>query len=160
MSVREDYFKAQADTIRALTTGAAATDPNKIIVFQIDTKTGRFGFVETVADMDEWCRMINSDALCATLRSIKGRVFDCLYDANGLLTGDIISAVDSTGAGQFIGNIVINAHNRDGDITGLTPDDMQIILDRLAKVKVKQNGKEREIIVIVLDDLSPLEGRT
>ena len=156
MSVRSDFFSAQADTIRALVTGTAATDPDKIIVFHIDTETGHFGFVETTGGLDEWHRLTHCDLFDVTTRQIKGRDFTIFLDDLGLFKeGTIVSATDTTGAWQFVGSLVIANRDNEGNTIGLTPNDMETILNRLKSVKVKRNGEERETAVLVLDELPP-----
>lgn len=121
-----------------------------MIVFHLDSEARTVGFIDTPGGLDEWHKLTHGRVIDIAYRAINGKYYDIIIDDEGILNGGaIISAVSPDGEARLFGSLVVCNHDQDGNETGLTPDDMRNIHDRIATAQTR----EREnIIVLILDE--------
>lgn len=73
------------------------------------------------------CRLID-----IVQRKIGRRWFDVMCDDEGLFVEEPkISAIDNLGNMMFVGNLMFFRHDKEGNLKGLSEEDLNYILDRI-----------------------------
>lgn len=88
--------------------------------------------------------LIECDIIDIVERKIENRNFRIICDDEGLLRmPEKISAISSRGKIQFVGNLIIcsDVVTKDGELVGLTDEEISYILARIKKLRTVSNPK-------------------
>lgn len=117
----------------------------RIVGVLVDVEKEMFGLVEIPNDLDAFYKVLNCGCIDIVTRRIgdSKKAYDIVCDDEGLLKEPHkISAVDSSGNVQLVGNIFITGTaDKEGNLTSLPMDDANYIFDkvRLARAEKFEN---------------------
>lgn len=97
---------------------------------------GGTGFREvTCGELQDYYDNLKCDCFDIAVRNIGGRYFDIFCDDVGLFVEHPIpSAVDDEFNPVLVGNLIFAHHDREGNTTGLSDDDIEFIIEHSVKV--------------------------
>lgn len=86
-------------------------------------------------DIDTFYKLINCDNVEMPQRQINGKYFTIICDEEGTLKSNpIVSACSHKGDAMLVGNLIITGlPNEYGDLTGLSDDDVLLIMSKFRK---------------------------
>lgn len=99
--------------------------------------------------LDDFYREIGHTPFDIVTRPIGGKLYDIFVDDEGLFRENpIVSAVDSAGNSQLVGNLIIANHDARGNTTSLTNDDIRRIKKNIRWAR--RDGDSERYLVLVL----------
>ena len=98
-------------------------------VLVLDTETASLDTREIEDDLDTFYSIIGCDCIDIPVRKIGGKYYDIICDDEGLLKSDtIVSAInENTWETMLVGNLIICNHDDEGNMVGLTDEDIEKI---------------------------------
>lgn len=113
----------------------------------IDTKTSSSRIVDIKDELTNYYKLIDCKLISITVRKIDGHYYDVIGDDEALFYDEkIISAVSEDGRPQLVGSLLICNHDGNGNESGLSEEDIEILSRRLATA-TSPNGKSYHVIV-------------
>ena len=115
-------------------------------VLVIDTEKTKPDIVDTPGGLDEWCRLLNCSVIDIATRTIAGKPYDLIIDDEGLFKGGAkVTALDSKGKPQLVGNLVIcNFNEETGEEAPLSDSDILHILKNVVILTEDTKGEDRQ----------------
>lgn len=114
----------------------------RIVGVLADVEKEMVGLVEIPNGLDAFYKVLNCGCIDIVTRRIgdSKKAYDIVCDDEGLLKEPHkISAVDSAGNAQLVGNILITGTaDAEGNLTSLSTDDATYILKKIQLVKTKK----------------------
>ena len=106
---------------------------NNMKTILINAESGIVEIVDVVDDLDVFYAEINCRCIDIVFRTIGDRTYSIMCDDEGLFKEmPIISAVNSkTFERMFVGNLMIFNDNDEGDLEGLSDDDIDYIMQHI-----------------------------
>lgn len=97
--------------------------------------------VEIEDSLATYYNLLNCDCIDIVVRTIGGKEFDIVCDDEGLFKQfPRVSAVDEKSRPMLVGNLLFLHHNEEGEMTGLSEDDVEHLIKHLVTV-----GDERGV---------------
>ncbi len=92
--------------------------------------------------------LIECDTIDIVERKIEDRNFRIICDDEGILKLPEISAISSQGKIRFVGNLIIcsDVVTEDGELVGLTDEEVIYILARIKKLRTVSNPKGHYVL--------------
>lgn len=114
----------------------------RIVGVLIDVEKEMVGPVEIPNDLDAFYKVLNCGCIDIVTRRIgdSKKAYDIVCDDEGLLKEpQKISAVDSAGNAQLVGNIFITGTaDAEGNLTSLFTEDFNYILSKIQLIRTKK----------------------
>ena len=101
----------------------------------VDVKNEKVEVVEIEKTLEEYYRILNCDCIDIISRKIGEKWFDIVCDDEGLLKENPkISAIDNTNQPQLCGNLFIVKFDGVEDITSISDEEAEYIMERIMLV--------------------------
>lgn len=112
----------------------------------LDTKKQEIRLTECKC-LNDFYRELDAQPFDIVTRPIDGKLFDIFVDDCGLYRENpVVSAIDSEGNPMLVGNLVIANHDKKGNTTSLSDDDIKKIRKSIYWAK-KKDGKTNLVIM-------------
>ena len=112
--------------------------------YKVD-KDGTAEVIEIEATLDAFYKAIGCDCIDIAVRMVNGHPFDVIVDDNGWFRNPTVTAIDAFAfEANLVGTLLIFGCG-DGDVRGLTDEEVQILEDRTYYVT---NQNHREILIV------------
>ena len=110
--------------------------------FLVDVKDPQMTRVVEIEDsLETYYNLLNCDCIDIVVRTIGRKEFDIVCDDEGLFKQfPRVSAVDKDCQPMLVGNLLFLHHNEEGEMTGLSEDDVEHLIKHLVIV-----GDERGV---------------
>ena len=122
----------------------------RIVGVLVDVEKEILGILEIPNNLDTFYKVLNCNLIDIVTRRIgdSKKVYDIICDDEGLLKEPHkISAVDSMGNAQLVGNIFITGTaDAEGNLTSLPMDEANYILNKIQLTKTKKFDKPYPIL--------------
>lgn len=104
--------------------------------FLIDVVNKKAEVVECANDIHAWYKLLKCDIIEMPERRIGGKYYTIICDEEGLLKSNpVVSGISSDYNVMLVGNLlVVNSDYENGDVTDLTNEDVEHILNNTGKV--------------------------
>ena len=113
----------------------------------LDVYTGKARAIEIEDDLHAFYDALHVEHIDITERMIGGRPFDVMCDDEGLLKGSPeVSAIDSMGNPMFVGSLMFFHHTDEGELVGLTPEDILHLRHHIRGFINVLTGKRRMVM--------------
>lgn len=101
-------------------------------VIYLDIKNNKLPEIKDIEDdLKVFYKLIDCRCVDMVYRAIGDKVFTVICDDEGLFEENpIISAIDEKLNPMFVGNLIISNHDDEGYLTGLSKDDINLILQQ------------------------------
>lgn len=104
--------------------------------FLVDVKDPQMTRVVEIEDsLETYYNLLNCDCIDIVVRTIGRKEFDIVCDDEGLFKQfPRVSAVDKDCKPMLVGNLLFLHHNEEGEMTGLSEDDVEHLIKHLVLV--------------------------
>lgn len=111
-----------------------------IKVFLLDVYENKTGVVEIDPnDLDAMYELIDCRCIDIVVRNVGDRQFDIVCDDEGLFhEPQMISAIDKTARPMLCGNLIFCHHDKDGNLTSITDDDVACLTEHMVYIFTPQ----------------------
>lgn len=116
----------------------------QIQVVYLDVYHGKKPVVRLIKDnLDTFYKMLNATTIDVIRRPFKGKFFNVIVDDEGLLKkSPKVSAINYNYNPALVGNLIVTGvTNEDGELTGLTPDDVKLIFNCVYRLRTDDDFK-------------------
>lgn len=119
----------------------------KIKGYLIDVNNREAKVVEIEKSLDSYYKILQCDTIDIVSRKIGDKWFDIVCDDNGLLMDKPkLSAVDSEGKPQLVGNLFIVKYDGVDDLTSLDDESIKYIEERIMEVTTNLHSEPYPIL--------------
>ena len=99
-------------------------------IYNVECPADQFKMIEIGDGIDDYYRYLECSCFDIACRKIGDKYYDIFCDDEGLFKEDFIfSAVDPSGTGMLVGNLIFANHDDQGNTTSLSEDDVKNIID-------------------------------
>lgn len=118
-------------------------------VFVLDVENGETRIAEC-EELDDFYKELNAEPFDIVMRDIGGKIFDIFVDDMGLFRDDpIVSAVSKSSFNtELVGNLIFANHDKWGNTTDLSDEDISLIRDNLLWVSDIESGKLYQAVML------------
>lgn len=100
-----------------------------------------------INELEDFYNHIGCSCIDVARRKIADRWFDMWVDDEGLLKDDqIVTACDINGHPMLVGGLIIANHDRAGNTTSLSDDDIELIKDNIF-IYTDRNNVKRPVVL-------------
>lgn len=98
-------------------------------IYDVDDPADQFERIEVGECIDDYYKHLGCSCFDIAHRKIGNKYYDIFCDDEGLFKEDFIfSAIDPSGTGMLVGNLIFANHDDQGNTTDLTEDDVHNIM--------------------------------
>ena len=118
-----------------------------MITVVIDVLKNEVSVKDVEDTLETWYDLLNCTCIDITSRRIDGQYYDIVCDDEGLLkSGAIVSAASESGDPMLVGNLAIVNCNEEGELVGLTANDVKKVRNQVKQYIDFENAVLRPVL--------------